>query len=75
MSPIQRTLLAIAAFVTIALGLFIWFIANWDKSKTQPIGHHLQHNKATAALFILPNTLRGPGQRPGPALTTRGIST
>ncbi|MFL4469740.1 hypothetical protein ACERZ8_07615 [Tateyamaria armeniaca] len=38
MTGIQRTLLAILAFVGIAVGLFIWFIANWDKDKTQPIG-------------------------------------
>ena len=75
MSPVQRTLLAIAAFVAIALGMFIWFIANWDKSKTHPIGYQLEQNKATAALFILPNKLRGPGQRPGPALTNSGIPT
>jgi len=28
MTPIQRTLVAIGAFITLALGLFIWFIAN-----------------------------------------------
>lgn len=64
MTPIKRTLLAIAAFVALALGLFIWFIANWDKSKTQPIGHLIQPKAQTASLFILPHKLRGLGQRP-----------
>jgi hypothetical protein len=39
MTPVQRTLLAIAVFVILGLGSFIWFIANWDSSTAQPIGH------------------------------------
>ena len=38
MTPIQRTLLAIAAFLALAVGTFIYFIANWDASKAQSIG-------------------------------------
>jgi hypothetical protein len=38
MTPIQRTLLAIFAFMAVAIGSFIWFIANWDKATTKPIG-------------------------------------
>ncbi len=30
MTPIQRTLLAIALFLALAIGSFIWFIARWD---------------------------------------------
>lgn len=75
MTPVQRTLLAIATFVAVALSLFIWFIANWDKSKTQPIGHVLQDRNQTASLFILPSKLRGLGQRPSLALTSSGTAT
>ena len=39
MSPIKRTLLAIAAFVMLGVGSFIYFLINWDSSKAQPIGH------------------------------------
>lgn len=66
MTPIQRTLLAIAAFVTIAVGTFIYFIANWDASKAQPIG--MQGNTIP---FTWQEKLRGLGQRPSPALSTR----
>ena len=66
MTPIQRTLLAIAAFVTIAVGTFIYFIANWDASKAEPIGAF--ENRSP---FILPNKPRGLGQRPSPALSLR----
>lgn len=38
MTPIKRTLLAIAAFLALAVGTFVYFIANWDASKTQSIG-------------------------------------
>ncbi|WP_415401397.1 hypothetical protein [Tateyamaria sp. SN3-11] len=62
MTGIQRTLLAIAAFLAVAIGTFIYFIANWDASKAAPIGM-----KNETAPFILQTKLRGPGQRPGPA--------
>lgn len=75
MTPIQRTLLAIAAFMAVAISLFIWFIANWDKSKTQPIGHLIQDKTQAASLFILPNKLRGLGQRPSLAVTSIGTAT
>ena len=39
MTPVQRTLLAIAAFLALAVGTFVYFIVNWDASKAQPIGH------------------------------------
>jgi hypothetical protein len=35
---IVKTLLLIAAFVTLTFGSFIWFIATWDADKEQPIG-------------------------------------
>ncbi|WP_299287681.1 hypothetical protein [uncultured Tateyamaria sp.] len=38
MTGIKRTLLVIAAFVTLALGSFIYFIANWDASRAESIG-------------------------------------
>lgn len=37
MTPTQRTLLLILAFVAVILGSFIWFIATWDASKEQPV--------------------------------------
>jgi hypothetical protein len=33
-----QILLLIAAFITLTLGSFIWFIATWDAAKEQPIG-------------------------------------
>jgi hypothetical protein len=66
MTPIQRTLMAIAVFVAIALGSFVYFIANWDATKAEPIGATTPA-VTTASLFILPNKLRGLGQRPSPA--------
>jgi len=62
MTGIQRTLLAIAAFVVVAVGSFVYFIANWDASKTDPIG--TLHD---ASPFLSLEIPRGPGQRPGPA--------
>ena len=38
MNPIRRTLFAIAAFVALAVGSFVYFIANWDASKTKAVG-------------------------------------
>ncbi len=35
-----RILLLIAAFVTLTLGSFIWFIVTWDPEKEQPVGMH-----------------------------------
>ncbi len=34
----RQVLMLIAAFVTLILGSFIWFIATWDAAKEQPIG-------------------------------------
>lgn len=31
-------LILIAAFITLTLGSFIWFIATWDADNEQPIG-------------------------------------
>lgn len=66
MTPIQRTLLAISAFVAIAMGSFIYFIANWDATKAEPIGI-LQD----APPFSVPKKSWGLGQSPSPALSTR----
>ncbi|MEX0310118.1 MAG: hypothetical protein AB3N17_07690 [Tateyamaria sp.] len=65
MTPIQRTLLAIAAFVTIAVGTFIYFIANWDASKAEPIG------AANDSRFFSFQIRRGLGQSPSPTLFMR----
>ena len=35
MTP-RRTLLLIAAFVTLTLGSFIWYIATWDSATRAP---------------------------------------
>ena len=37
MSPTQRTLLIILAFVAMIVGSFIWFIATWDPSQEEPV--------------------------------------
>jgi hypothetical protein len=37
MTPTQRTLLVILAFVALTLGSFIWFIATWDPAKEVPV--------------------------------------
>ncbi len=37
MTPTQRTLLAIFAFVALILGSFIWFIATWDAESEKSI--------------------------------------
>ena len=34
----RQVLMLIAAFVTLTLGSFIWFIATWDAGKEEPIG-------------------------------------
>ena len=34
----RQVLLLIAAFITLTLGSFIWFIATWDADNEQPIG-------------------------------------
>ncbi|MBZ8117485.1 hypothetical protein KUD11_02370 [Roseovarius sp. LXJ103] len=39
MTPTQRTLLAILAFVAISLGSFIWYIATWDPAEREPISY------------------------------------
>ena len=73
MTPIQRTLMAIAAFVMLALGSFIWFIANWDSSKAEPIGAIKAHPSQHASLFSDFKKSRGSrGLAPGPALTKSG---
>ena len=66
MTGIQRTLLAIFAFLAIAIGTFVYFIANWDASKAQPIGALKDRSP-----FILQDKPRGLGQRPSPALEPR----
>lgn len=35
---IKKIMLLIAAFLTLIIGSFIWFIATWDADKEQPIG-------------------------------------
>ena len=66
MTPIQRTLLAIAAFVSIAVGTFVYFVTQWDASKAEPIGL-----KRGPMPFTWQTKLRGLGQRPSPALSMR----
>ncbi len=66
MTPIQRTLLAIAAFVALAVGSFVYFIANWDATKAEPIGAAQE-----TPHFSVPKKSRSLGQRPGPALSMR----
>lgn len=61
MTPIQRTLLAIAALVAIAVGTFIYFIANWDASKAEPIG-----SMDSTSPFPVSKKSRGLGKSPSP---------
>ncbi len=37
MTPVQRTLLIILAFVVISVGSFIWYIATWDPAEHEPV--------------------------------------
>lgn len=37
--PVKRTLLAIALFVLLAAGSFIWFVATWDPAREDPVSH------------------------------------
>lgn len=69
MTPIQKTLLAIALFLALAVGLFIYFIANWDPSKAQSIGL-----KPDTAPFSVPEKSRGLGQSPSPAAAPRAYA-
>ena len=66
MTGIHRTLLAIGLFLCLAIGTFVYFIANWDASKAKPIGAI----EGTPP-FISPDKPRGLGQRPSPALASR----
>ena len=45
MSPNQRILMGILAFVVLTLGSFIWFIATWDPSKEEPVSRLVPANK------------------------------
>lgn len=53
-----RTLLLIAAAITLMIGSFIWFVATWDATKEQPISFVLpkilapQGPPAAGALFF-----------------------
>jgi len=33
----KRTLLAIAVFVAMMVGTFIWFVASWDPTREEPV--------------------------------------
>ncbi|MEM9393150.1 MAG: hypothetical protein AAGA38_04790 [Pseudomonadota bacterium] len=37
MTPVQRTLLIILAFVAVSVGSFIWYIATWDPAENDPL--------------------------------------
>lgn len=64
MTPIQRTLLAIFAFVAVAIGSFIWFIANWDKATTKPIGAVTAPPVQSASVFSVSKKFREAGGWP-----------
>ena len=64
MTSIQRTLLCIAIFLTLAIGSFIWFVASWDKTQTKTLGRALNQPTQSTSLFILPHKLRGFGGWP-----------
>ena len=66
MTGIQKTLLAIAAFILLGVGTFIYFITNWDASKAEPIGAATPIHPVS-----VPENSRGLGQSPRPALTMR----
>jgi len=38
MNPVQHAMLVIAAFLTVVVGTFIYFTANWELSGAEPIG-------------------------------------
>jgi len=50
-----QVLMLIAAFITLTLGSFIWFIATWDADKEQTIG--MRTTPATRFVIILPKIL------------------
>lgn len=37
MTPNQRILLAILAFVSLTVGSFIWFVSSWDASERESL--------------------------------------
>ena len=37
----KKTLLLIAAFLTLIIGSFIWYVITWDADNEQPIGQLL----------------------------------
>ncbi|MFY9239365.1 MAG: hypothetical protein WAO78_10945 [Roseovarius sp.] len=70
MSPTQRTLLAILAFVAISLGSFIWYIATWDPAEREPISHLGPHpllaQNIPGEAFKNPGFLNDRGRAPIP---------
>ena len=63
MTGIQKTLLAIAAFILLGVGTFIYFITNWDASKAEPIGAATPIHPVS-----VPENSRGLGQSPSHTL-------
>ena len=67
MTGIQKTLLAIFTFVAICVGTFVYFIANWDAAKAEPVSHL----STQVQPFFSSQILRGLGQSPSPTLDVR----
>ena len=67
MSANQKTLLAIAAFVALCIGSFIWFIATWDATREEPV------SRAGSPSHLLAKNIPGAwGLAPTPTPTTHG---
>lgn len=61
MTSIQRTLMIIAIFLTLAIGSFIWFVVSWDKTQTKTLGALTIEPMQTASLFSVPKNPGGWG--------------
>lgn len=75
MTSIQRTLLAIALFLILAIGSFIWYVARWEADQPAGLSQVSKSAPQNASLFSDFKKSWGPGQRPGSQLTISGTPT
>ena len=66
MTGIQKTLVAIAAFIALGVGTFVYFVTQWDSAKATSIGFSMPRPPIS-----VPEKSRGLGQSPSPALSVR----
>ncbi|MDJ0992874.1 MAG: hypothetical protein QNI90_04825 [Dinoroseobacter sp.] len=63
MSPVQRTLLIILAFVVITAGSFIWYVTTWDPTENEPVSFLLREDAKGSGAEPW-STLSHPAERP-----------